>query len=73
MKIYWATKLRGFLRHLSQNNDDVQFSEDNSRYYETNSAFAELRYNIFMLPLLDPTGMFKTVTVEGKDCDYYGS
>lgn len=73
MRIYWATKLRGFLRHLSQNNDDVQFAEDNSRYYETNSAFAELRYNIFMLPLLDPTGMFKTVTVEGKDCDYYGS
>ena len=73
MKVYWATKLRGFLRHLSKNKDDVEFTEDSSRFYETNSAFAEMRYNLFMSPLLDPTGLFKTVTVEGKDCDCYGS
>ena len=73
MKVYWATKLRGFLRHLSKNKDDVEFVEDCGRFYETNSAFAEWRYNLFMSPVLDPTGLFKTVIVEGKDCDCYGS
>ena len=35
MKVFWATKLRGFLKHLSEGLNDVEFSES-SQYYETN-------------------------------------
>ena len=40
MKVYWATKLRGFFRHLSERTEGVEFI-DNANYYETNSVVSD--------------------------------
>ena len=72
MEIFWATRLRGFLRHMSQHMQDVTFV-DNGRYYEVAGLRSKLASKLIRSPLLDPIGLFQILKVSGKDCDYYGS
>ena len=72
MKVFWATKLRGFFRHLSERNPDVDFI-DNANYYETNSFMSLLKSRLIRSHLLDPLGVFQVIEAKGKDCDCYGS
>lgn len=72
MVIYWATKLRGFLRHMSQHMQDVTFV-DNGRYFEVAGLRSKVVSKLVRSRLLDPIGLFQILKVSGKDCDYYGS
>lgn len=72
MRIYWATKLRGFFRHMSHRMTSVEFLEANN-YYETPSLLTRFKSKVIHNPMLDPLGIFQIVDVRGKDCDAYGS
>ncbi len=72
MVIYWATKLRGFLRHMSQHMQDISFL-DKGQYYEVAGLRSKVASKLIRSPLLDPIGLFQILKVSGKDCDYYGS
>lgn len=72
MIIYWATRLRGFLRHVSEHTPGVRFV-DNGRYYEVSGWKAKIKSNLIRSRLLDPVGLFQIIRVEGKECDFYGS
>lgn len=72
MVIFWATKLRGFLRHMSQHMQDVTFV-DNGQYYEVSGLRSKMASKLIRSPLLDPVGLFQILKVSGKDCDCYGS
>lgn len=72
MKIYWATRLRGFLRHVSQRLPMAEFSENNN-YYETNSLLGKLKSKSIHLGIFDHFGIFQVVNAENEDCDIYGS
>lgn len=72
MVIHWATQLRGFLKHISENTQDVTFV-DNGRYYEVSNRKKELRNRLIRAHLIDPLGFFQIVKISGKDCDGYGS
>lgn len=72
MVIFWATKLRGFLRHMSQHMPDVSFV-DNGQYYEVAGLRSKLASKLIRSHLLDPIGLFQILKVSEKDCDYYGS
>lgn len=72
MEIFWATRLRGFLRHMSQHMQNVTFA-DSGQYYEVASLRSKLASKLIRSPLLDPIGLFQILKVSGKNCDYYGS
>lgn len=72
MKIYWATRLRGFLRHVSQRLSTVEFLENNN-YYETNSFMDKLKSKSVRMGIFDYLGVFQVVNAENQDCDVYGS
>ncbi len=72
MKIYWATKLRGFFRHLSEKSEDIEFV-DNANYYETKSVVSLLKSKLIRSSLLNPLGIFQVIDINSKDCDAYGS
>ena len=72
MKIYWATKLRGFLKHVSEHTEGVQFVQKD-QYYETSGKLSILKSKLIRSCLLDPIGLFQVIKVSGKDCDAYGS
>lgn len=72
MVIYWATKLRGFLKHMSQHMDGVEFVSSDG-YYEVSGLSAKLKSKLIRSRLFDPVGLFQVLKVEDKPCDYYGS
>lgn len=72
MVIYWATKLRGFLKHVSEYNKDIQFVQKD-QYYETSGPLAVLKSKLIRSRIFDSVGLFQIVKVSGKNCDYYGS
>lgn len=72
MVIFWATKLRGFLRHMSQHMPDVSFV-DKGQYYEVAGLRSKLVSKLIRSQLLDPIGLFQILKVSGKDCSFYGS
>ena len=72
MKVLWATRLRGFFRHMSQQMTGVDFLEKEG-YYETPSLLTKLKSRVIRLPVLDPAGVFQVVNAKGHDCDAYGS
>ena len=72
MRIFWATRLRGFFRHMSQKTSDVEFVETNG-YYETNSLLAKIKSRIIRSRLLNPLGIFQVISTYGENCDCYGS
>lgn len=71
IKVYWATRLRGFLKNVSISLDDVEFENDG--YYETNSLKSNVLSKLIRSSILNPFGVFKRVSISGKDCDIYGS
>ena len=72
MVVFWATKLRGFLRHMSQHMQGVSFA-DNGQYYEVVSLRSKVIGKLIRSHLIDPIGLFQILKVSGKDCDCYGS
>lgn len=72
MVIYWATKLRGFLRHISEADTDVKFV-GREHYYEISGFKKNLKSKLVRSRLLDSTGVFQVLKVRGRDCDGYGS
>ncbi len=72
MKIFWATRLRGFLRHVSKSVTTVEFSENNN-YYETNTFLHKLKSKCIRFCFFDLLGFFQVVKAENKVCDIYGS
>lgn len=72
MKIQWATRLRGFLRHVSQRVTVAEFSEKNN-YYETNTFMSRLKSKCIHLRVFDFLGIFQVIKAENEDCDIYGS
>lgn len=72
MVVYWATKLRGFLRHISERSDEVQFISKGN-FYETSSLLNKLKSKLIRSRIFDPVGLFQVIKISGKDCDLYGS
>lgn len=72
MKVYWATKLRGFLRHISESVDNIEFVQGD-RFYEISGKFSTLKSKLIRSRLLDYLGIFQVITVRNKECDCYGS
>ncbi len=72
MKIYWATKLRGFLKHVSDRIDGIEFDQK-EQFYEVSSKNTELKNRLVRSSLLDVLGVFQRIKAVGKDCDAYGS
>ena len=72
MIVYWATKLRGFLKHISKYTDDVCFIQKD-QYYEVSSKLRVFKSQLIRSRLLNPLGVFQVVKVSGKECDVYGS
>lgn len=72
MVVFWATKLRGFLRHMSQHMQDVSFV-DKGQYYEVAGLRSKVVSKLIRSHLLDPIGLFQILKVSGKDCHCYGS
>lgn len=72
MVVCWATKLRGFLRHISEKNRDVQFINSGS-YYEVSDAKSKLKSKLIRSKLFDHIGLFQVIDIKGKDCDVYAS
>ena len=72
MIIYWATKLRGFLKHISSCTEGVQFVQKD-QYYETSSKLRILKSKLIRFRIFDPIGLFQIINVSKKNCDYYGS
>jgi len=72
MKVYWATKLRGFLRHISTSVDGVDFI-DNNNYYEVSSFTSKIKSKLIRSKIFDPIGLFQVVDIKGKPCDCYAS
>lgn len=72
MRICWATRLRGFFRHMSHKMVDVEFIETKG-YYETNSLITKIKSNLIRSRILNPLGIFQILSAEKEDCDFYGS
>ena len=72
MVVYWATRLRGFLKHVSTHTPGVQFV-DNGRYYEVSGWKSKVKSKLIRSKMLNPIGMFQIINVSGKNCDCYGS
>lgn len=72
MHVCWATKLRGFLKHISEFADDVQFIQT-VQYYEISSKFSTLKSNLIRSRFFDILGLYQTVSISGKKCDAYAS
>ena len=72
MKIVWATRLRGFLKHVSEGIEDINFvSEDN--FYEVNTLKHKILSKLIHCKIFDWLGKFSVIEISGKDCDMYGS
>lgn len=72
MKIYWATRLRGFLKHVSECIDEIEF-EQKEQFYEVSSKNTELKNKIVRSKLFDIIGLFQVIRISDKECDYYAS
>lgn len=72
VKVYWATKLRGFLKHISDHSVDIQFI-GRDRYYERSSFLSLLKSKLVRLKLFNYIGLFQIIKITKKDCDFYGS
>lgn len=72
MTVYWATRLRGFLRHMSEKVESVDFvSED--RYYEVINVSGKIKSKLIRTKLFDYLGLFQIIRISDKGCDCYGS
>ena len=68
MRIFWVTRLRGFLKHMSHKMSGVEFVE-NKGYYETNSLVAKLKSKIIRSRILNPSGIFQILLARDEACD----
>ena len=73
IKVYFATKLRGFFKHLEENeNSKINFIT-NGNYYELSSNKKKLLLPIFRSKVFDCLGIIRQIKCENKECDYIGS
>jgi glycosyltransferase involved in cell wall biosynthesis len=74
MTIYFATRVRGFLKHLFTNeNIDAQFMYSDNQIFETNSAIRKSFTKIIHLPVFDLLGIIQVINCKNKKYDLYGS
>lgn len=71
MKIYWVTRLRGFLKHVDEVSDKVEFC--NVKSYEVNNLKQKVLSKIIRNRLFDFLGIFQISTISDKKCDCYAS
>lgn len=72
IKVFWATRLRSFFKHISNSLEDVEFNGDTS-YYATNSMLYNLKSKLIGSKLFDVIGLFQVIDISGKNCQMYGS
>lgn len=72
MVVFWATRLRGFLKHVSACLEDVEFLNSENTY-EVSSISHKLKSKLIRSHVFDLLGLFQVLSISGKDCDYYGS
>ena len=70
MKIYWATRLRGFLKHVNTS-EKLEFYNGNS--YEVNDLKQKILSRLIRIKLFDYLGFFQISKISEKECDYYAS
>lgn len=72
MIVRWATKLRGFLRHLSEHTVDVRF-ENCTDYFEVSDWKSKVKSKLIRSKIFDYIGLFQVIEICGEQCDCYGS
>lgn len=73
IKVYFATKLRGFFKHLEESeNSGIKFLSSGD-YFELSSKKKEVLLPIFRSKVFDKLGIIRRVKCEDKECDYIGS
>lgn len=74
MKIYFATRVRSFFKHLfAESEIKAKISYSNTSIYELNGKKEKLARRLAKFPLFDILGIIKTIRIKDHDCDMYGS
>ena len=74
IRIYFATKVRGFFRHLFKHpNIQASFSVNSAKSYETASRFHMIKSRIARSWLCDWLGVIQRINVKGREEDICGS
>lgn len=72
-KVFFATRARGFFKHLFANeNIEYEFINKNG-FYELNGRKRKMIYNIAKSKLFDQLGVIQVIKVKNKDGDINGS
>ncbi len=73
LKIYFATRVRGFFRQLfNAESISAKFEYDNSKVYETNSLVAKLKNKFGRSKIFDLLGIIQVIKCR-QSADVYGS
>ena len=74
MKIYFATRVRGFFKHLfAEPTIDAVISYSNNSIYELNNWKQRIVRIIARKPIFDTLGLIRAINARNADCDVYGS
>lgn len=74
IKIFFPTQIRGFFKHLFEEKDiNASIGYKKNAIYEVGSWTSNLIKSIARLPIFDKLGVIYSVTVNGEQCDCYGS
>lgn len=74
MKVYFATRIRGFFKHLfSHSHINAEFDYEHSKIYEINNKLARFKTIIARSTLFDILGVIQTINCRNKPADIYAS
>lgn len=74
IKIFFPTEIRGFFKHLFDENDiNASIGYKKKAVYEVGSWKSNLIKSIARLTIFDKLGLIYSVKAIGEQCDYYGS
>lgn len=74
MTIFFATKVRGFFKHLFSNKKiNASFTYSTNQVYETGSNVSKLLAKMIRFSICDFLGIIQVVTKKNETCDLYGS
>jgi glycosyltransferase involved in cell wall biosynthesis len=72
--VYFATKVRGFFKHLFSNQRiTARFVYATKQVFETNSTIRKLLIKLVHTKLFDILGIIQIIHCKDKNCDIYGS
>ena len=72
-KIYFATRARGFFKHLFEQENIMWNIVGNSNTYELNSSKRKILSKIIRFRVLDYLGIIQVIKCKGHEVDAYGS